>query len=178
MSLFTRNTLVSATFFLLALIWLPRSSHSFFVFAGAAAWCLFFEYGFHRWFQHDPGTPVAQTHHVHHATYQTPADCFSTSCAEHLDFGGHWVYVVILFVGNGAPLLLIDVVFGVRWLAPCMVVFVSYFLFLEIMHRRIHLGQWVPWGAAHHHKHHVAPLTNFGVVSSWLDRLFGTKARS
>src|SRR5207253_11173081 len=61
-----------------------------------------------------------------------------------------------------------DLVFGVHWLAPSMVVFVSFFLFLEILHRRIHLGQWVPWGAAHHHKHHEAPTARdgFGGVES------------
>lgn len=173
-----RNAIVALLFAVPALIALPRSSHNPIVFVGALIWCLWFEYWYHRALQHRPGTIFQQKHHIHHATYQTVEDCTSTSCAEHLDFGGNVVYVAILFTANGAPLLLIDLVFGVHWLAPSMVVFVSFFLFLEILHRRIHLGQWVPWGAAHHHKHHVAPLTNFGVVSSWLDRLFGTKAQS
>src|SRR2546429_1855636 len=115
--------------------------------------------------QHRPGTIFQQKHHIHHATYQTVEDCTSTSCAEHLDFGGNVVYVAILFAANGAPLLLIDLVFGVHWLAPSMVVFVSFFLFLEILHRRIHLGQWVPWGAAHQDRKSTRLNSSHGYIS-------------
>lgn len=170
------NAAVSALFLLVALAALPRSSHNPLVFLAALVWCLIFEYIYHRFFQHDPGTFIANRHRVHHATYQDPEYCAVTPCAEHLDFGGHKVFVVLLFVVNGAPVLLLDVLFHKRWLSPCMIVFVLFFLFLEAMHRRFHLGQWTPWGAEHHLHHHLFPLTNYGVVSSWLDRLFGTKA--
>lgn len=173
----TSRNVTCTLFFLASLAGLPWSNHSPCVFLAALVYCLGFEYVYHRFFQHDPGSTFAMKHANHHRTYRDPEKCATTPCVDNLDFGGHPIFIVALFVGNGAPVLFVDFLFHTHWLASVMLVYVSFFWFLEWMHRRIHLGLWVPWGREHHLTHHHLPLSNYGVVSPVFDWLFKTKAR-
>ncbi len=105
----------------------------------AFVWCLFFEYLYHRWFQHRPGTIFADKHHLHHATYRRENE------EEHLNFGGHPIYVALLFIVNGAPLVAVDLIFHTRWFPPAMLIFVGYVIVMEDIHYRIHTDLWVPF---------------------------------
>src|SRR2546430_12968482 len=106
--IFVGNSLVALLFAIPAVVMLPRASHSLAVPALAFVWCLFFEYLYHRWFQHRPGTIFADKHHLHHATYRRENE------EEHLNFGGHPIYVALLFIVNGAPLVAVDLIFHTR----------------------------------------------------------------
>jgi hypothetical protein len=169
--IFVRNSLVALLFAIPAVVMLPRASHSLAVPALGFVWCLFFEYLYHRWFQHRPGTIFADKHHLHHATYRRENE------EEHLNFGGHPIYVALLFVVNGAPLVAVDLIFHTRWFPPAMLIFVGYVIVMEDIHYRIHTGLWVPFnlGVKHHHGHHTMPPKNFNVFIPLFDYLLGTK---
>ena len=78
---------------------------------------------------------------------------------EHLNFGGHPIYVALLFIVNGAPLVAVDLIFHTRWFPLAMLIFVGYVIVMEDIHYRIHTGLWVPFnlGVKHHHGHHTMP---------------------
>src|SRR6266550_4178911 len=79
-------------------------------------------------------TIFADKHHLHHATYRRENE------EEHLNFGGHPIYVALLFIVNGAPLVAVDLIFHTRWFPPAMLIFVGYVIVMEDIHYRIHTG--------------------------------------
>jgi NAD(P)-dependent dehydrogenase (short-subunit alcohol dehydrogenase family) len=54
-------------------------------------WVSLFEYAYHRFLLHLPGTFFARRHLEHHASVGTPTE------AEHVNFGGSPIWVVVLF---------------------------------------------------------------------------------
>lgn len=168
-----RNTLVALLFALPAAFLLPRQ-HDLVPAVVAFVWALFFEYGYHRWFQHRPGTIFEQKHRQHHASYRRWDE------VEHVNFGGHPIYVVLLFASNGALLLIVDAIFHVNFFPASMLVFVGYFILMEEIHYRIHADRWVPFGVGvkHHHRHHESPPKNFNVFLPLFDWFFRTLGRT
>jgi hypothetical protein len=165
-----RNTLVALCFAVPAVFLLPTNGNIPAVIF-AIVWALFFEYGYHRWLQHRPGTVFADKHRQHHGTYRQWNE------ENHLNFGGHPIFIITLFGLNGVFLAVLDFVFRINWLPAAMLTFVAYFITMEIAHRRIHLNLWMPFGLGvrHHHGHHMYPPRNFSVFIPLMDCIFGTR---
>src|SRR5438128_8942041 len=85
-------------------------------------------------------TSFGKGHLLHHSTVGTPEE------AEHVTFGESPRYVAILFIINGLPVLAFDLLGRVGIGAGIMLGFTCYFVLVEEIHWRIHLGGWLPWG--------------------------------
>jgi len=135
-------------------------------------WANFFEYALHRWILHVPGTYAFEGHLLHHASIGMPHEPL------HVNLGGKAIYVVLMFVGNGGPVIIADRL--LRWgLAPGVLVsFSLYFILTEEIHWRFHMGGWLPrWldrARARHMAHHDRPDRDYAIFWSIFDRLFGT----
>jgi uncharacterized ion transporter superfamily protein YfcC len=125
--MFWMNAMVASLFLIPGYLHLSRTTPLVFAtcFLAASVWALFFEYSYHRWLQHNPGTYLAMKHNAHHASYQKPDE------EEHVNFGGDWKLVVTLFVVNGLPIFLLDLFFHHTWLPGVMTAFVFYFIIME-----------------------------------------------
>jgi sterol desaturase/sphingolipid hydroxylase (fatty acid hydroxylase superfamily) len=171
--MYWKNAAVAGSFLIPAalLVKVTNVSDTILAFVIGLVWALFFEYSYHRWFQHDPGTTLAKKHAVHHATYQKPDE------EEHVNFGDNSMLVALLFIINGLPVLALDFFFLHSWYPGAMLAFVLYFVTMEEVHYRIHMNKWLPFdiGRAHHHRHHRMPPRNFNVFIPLFDYLLGTK---
>lgn len=142
-------------------------------------YALLFEWVFHRYALHGVGS-LAQGHHLHHESSG------KINVEEHINFfSGDAFSIVILFTANSVPWLIAE--FFVRWnLFPgALTSFVIYLIFMEVVHRGIHLGaRWVPesWSRHHliHHGHSYAANenTNYNIFLPIFDWIFGTKQDS
>ncbi len=134
-----------------------------------------FEYAYHRYLLHWPGTFFAKEHLRHHMTVDAPDE------AEHLNLGGSPFWVVVMFLVNGLPLTLIDYLVGLRIMSGMFVGFAVYFLTTEEVHWRIHLGEWLPsvLGPArpYHLAHHDRPNERFNIFLPLWDVVFGKAGR-
>jgi Fatty acid hydroxylase superfamily len=140
-------------------------------------WATWFEYAYHRFLLHLPGTFFAKEHLRHHMSVDTPAE------AEHLNLGGSPVWVVVLFAVNGLPMIAADLLFKLGIAPGILVAFSLYFITTEEFHWRIHLGEWLPPGfrgtRAYHLSHHDRPDTRFNIFLPLWDILLGSaKLRS
>ncbi|HEY6181917.1 MAG TPA: sterol desaturase family protein [Terriglobales bacterium] len=135
-------------------------------------WATWFEYAYHRFLLHLPGTFFAKEHLRHHASVDTPAE------AEHLNLGGHPIYVVVLFLVNGLPIVTADLLFKLGLAPGILVAFSLYFVTTEEFHWRIHLGEWLPAGfrgaRAYHLSHHDRPDRRFNIFLPLWDVLLGS----
>jgi sterol desaturase/sphingolipid hydroxylase (fatty acid hydroxylase superfamily) len=138
-------------------------------------WASLFEYAYHRFLLHLPGTFFARRHLEHHATVGTATE------AEHVNLGGSPVWVVVMFAINGVPVVVLDVLLGLGIAPGMLVAFAVYFLTTEELHWRIHLGEWLPPGfratRAYHLAHHTHPDARFNIFLPLWDRMFGTAGR-
>lgn len=134
-------------------------------------WANFFEYAYHRFLLHLPGTLLAQKHLGHHATVGTPIE------AEHVNLGGSPIWVSLLFAVNCIPVLVVDLLLRFLIAPGALVAFTIYFMVTEEFHWRIHLGGWLPPGfhgaRGHHLAHHTRPNARFNIFLP-LDRLLRT----
>jgi sterol desaturase/sphingolipid hydroxylase (fatty acid hydroxylase superfamily) len=135
-------------------------------------WANAFEYAYHRFLLHLPGTFFAQRHLGHHMSVDTPTE------AEHVNLGGSPIWVCLMFAVNGVPVILADLLLGLG-IAPGMLVgFSLYFIAVEEVHWRIHLGESLPQGLgvarSYHLAHHTRPNARFNIFLPLWDRLFGT----
>ena len=129
-----------------------------------------FEWAYHRWPLHKPDTILFRRHLEHHATVGTPEEM------AHATFGGDSALsTILLFVVNIIPFLIADYFTASHLWPVALTIFVLYFLALEWIHWRIHLGVWVPWGRSHHLKHHDWPSGRFNVWLPLFDTLFRTR---
>ena len=71
-------------------------------------WASLFEYAYHRFLLHLPGTFFARRHLGHHASVGTPTE------AEHVNLGSSPIWVVALFAINGIPVVVAELLFGMR----------------------------------------------------------------
>jgi len=135
-------------------------------------WANFFEYALHRWIMHVPGSYAFDGHLLHHASIGMPHEPL------HVNLGGRAIYVVLMFAGNGAPVVIADWLLHAGFAPGVLVSFSLYFLLTEEIHWRFHMGGWLPsWLArarARHMAHHDRPDRDYAIFWSIFDRLFGT----
>jgi hypothetical protein len=135
-------------------------------------WASWFEYAYHRFLLHLPGTLFAKEHLRHHMSVDTPEE------AEHLNLGSSPLWVFMLFVINGLPVLLADLFLGFRIAPGIFAAFAIYFITTEEFHWRIHLGEWLPPGfrgaRAYHLDHHMYPNARFNIFLPLWDILLGS----
>ena len=134
-------------------------------------WASLFEYSYHRFLLHLPGTFFARRHLEHHATVGTATE------AEHVNLGGSPVWVVAMFAINGLPVVAVDLPLGLGMSPGMLLAFAVYFITVEEVHWRIHLGEWLPpvLGAsrAYHLAHHARPDARFNIFLPLWDTLLG-----
>jgi hypothetical protein len=138
-------------------------------------WASLFEYAYHRFLLHLPGTSLARRHLQHHATVGTATE------AEHVNLGGSPFWVVVMFAVNCVPAVILDAVLGLRIAPGMLVAFSVYFLTTEEFHWRIHLGEWLPPGfrgtRPYHLAHHMRPDARFNIFLPLWDWMCGTAGR-
>jgi len=134
-------------------------------------WANGFEYAYHRWLLHLRGSFLGRQHLSHHMSVGALTE------AEHVNLGGSPLWVVLLFVLNGVPVVTFDLMFGLGVAPGIFIAFAVYFLAVEEMHWRIHVGEWLPPGLrfakSHHLAHHERSDERFNVflpLSDWLFR--------
>ena len=154
-------------------IFLPSGFGKWLVgFAAGLLWASLFEYAYHRFLLHLPGTFFARRHLGHHASVRTLTE------AEHVNLGSSPVWVAALFAINGLPVVIADLLFGLRIAPGVFLAFTIYFITVEEVHWRIHLGQWLPPGfraaRAYHLAHHVQPNARFNIFLPLWDTLLGS----
>jgi hypothetical protein len=118
-------------------------------------WASLFEYAYHRFLLHLPGTFFARRHLEHHASVGTLTE------AEHVNFGSSPIWVIVFFAINGVPVIIADLLFGLGMAPGIFLAFACYFITVEEMHWRIHLGERLPpvlrASRAYHLAHHARP---------------------
>src|SRR5437016_9209275 len=65
-------------------------------------WANGFEYAYHRWLLHWPRSSFGKGHLLHHSTVGSPEE------PEYVTLGSHPLAVIAMFVINGVPLVLFD----------------------------------------------------------------------
>ena len=135
-------------------------------------WATWFEYAYHRFLLHLPGTFFAKEHLRHHMSVDTPAE------AEHLNLGGSPLWVVVLFALNSVPMIAADLWFRLGITPGMLLAFSLYFITTEEFHWRIHLGESLPPGfeatRAYHLSHHDRPNARFNIFLPVWDILLGS----
>jgi hypothetical protein len=140
-------------------------------------WGNAFEYVYHRWLLHQPGSPLGAIHREHHAQIGTPEQ------AEHVALITSPLNIVLLFVINGIPAFLLASLIGLRGILPGLFIgWAVYLIVTEEIHWRIHMDEWLPPGLrfarAYHMSHHARPNSRYNVFLPLFDFLFGnTKGR-
>jgi hypothetical protein len=141
-------------------------------FAGGFLWANFFEYAYHRYLLHLPGTSLARKHLEHHMS----VGAFNE--AENVNLGSAPIWVALLFAINGVPVILADLLLGFRSAPGVLVAFAIYIILTEELHWRIHLGQSLPPGLdkarRYHLSHHTRPNARFNIFLPLWDLVFRT----
>jgi len=150
----------------------PTGPAKWFVgFVAGLLWASLFEFAYHRFLLHLPGTFFARRHLEHHASVGTPTE------AEHVNLGSSPIWVVALFAINGLPVVIADLLFRFGIAPGIFVGFSVYFITVEEIHWRIHIGEWLPpvLGAsrAYHLAHHARPDARFNIFLPVWDTLLG-----
>jgi len=150
----------------------PRPEAWLFGLIAGFIWANFFEYALHRWIMHVRGSFGFEGHLLHHASVGQANEPL------HVNLGGKASYVIGMFAGNGAPVVIAD--WFLRWgFAPGVLVsFSLYFLLTEEIHWRFHMGGWLPlWlgrARARHMAHHDHPDRDYAIFWALFDRVFRT----
>jgi hypothetical protein len=135
-------------------------------------WGNAFEYVYHRWFLHQPRSPLGAEHREHHAQIGTPEQ------AEHVALISSPLNIVFLFVINGVPAFLLTSLIGLQGiLSGVFLGWAVYLIVTEEIHWRIHMNGWLPPGLrftrAYHMSHHAYPNSRYNVFLPLFDLLFG-----
>jgi hypothetical protein len=158
---------------LLLAVYAPPSSYQWLIgFTVGLVWANAFEYFYHRYLLHHTRGTLGKGHILHHISSGKDDE------VEHLTFGESPLYVMLLFVTNGTPVALADLL-GRFPLAPGILMgFTAYFIAVEEIHWRIHLGGWLPPGLRaarpYHLDHHDIPEGRYNVFCPLFDLLLGT----
>ena len=95
-----------------------------------------------------------------------------------MNLGSSPIWVVALFAINGLPVVIADFLFRFGIAPGMLVAFAVYFITVEEIHWRIHLGERLPpvLGAsrAHHLAHHARPDARFNIFLPLWDTLLGS----
>ena len=125
-----------------------------------------FEYLTHRVLLHGTTGYLHRGHERHHQTWGREDE------ALYVRFGPP-VAVVVLFVGNSLPLILLDRL-GAGIGGGALAAFVAYYVLYEEFHWRIHLGHlppWLGWMRRHHFAHHRGAPGKYNVLVPLWDAL-------
>jgi len=157
---------------LIACLWRDHSSLSWV--AGLTigiVWANAFEYFYHRYLLHLPKSSFGREHLLHHSTLGRPDE------PEHITFGSSQLYLMILFGTNGALALLLGWLLRVPIAPGVLAGFSVYFVIVEEIHWRIHMGEWLPFFMEsvreYHMAHHDIPDGRFNVFFPIFDYIFG-----
>lgn len=135
-------------------------------------WANYFEYAYHRYLLHLPGTTLAKKHLEHHMTVGASTE------AENVNLGSAPIWVALLFVINGVPVIMADLLLGFRSAPGVLAAFTLYFIVTEELHWRIHLGEPLPPGCekarSYHLAHHTRPNARFNIFLPLWDLMFRT----
>ena len=156
----------------LAWLWPTTPAKALWGFVAGLVWANGFEYVYHRFLLHSTARFFARRHGVHHRVTGTPEE------AQHLTFGESPLWIVPLFVVNGVAALAVDKLSGLGLVAGMPAAFAAYFVVLEELHWRIHLGERLPGllssARAYHLAHHHRPDGRYNVFFPLFDWLLGT----
>ena len=137
-------------------------------------WANAFEYAYHRYLLHLPGSFFGKRHLQHHASIGTPRE------AEHVNLGGSWVWVLVMFAANGIPLIAADLFLRLGVAAAMLLGFSIYFVVVEEVHWRIHMRERLPkfldFARTHHFEHHSYPDGRYNIFLPIFDRLVRPRA--
>ncbi len=141
-------------------------------FCAGLVWANAFEYAYHRWLLHWPSSSFGRGHLLHHASVGQPNE------PEHVGLGGSPLAVLGLFVANGTPLAALALALHASFAPGMMIAFAAYFIVVEEIHWRFHLGGWLPGVLAReraiHLAHHDVPDANYAIFCPIFDRLLHT----
>lgn len=136
-------------------------------------WGNAFEYAYHRWFLHQSGSPLSSGHREHHAQIGMP------DAPEHTALASSPQNVLLLFVVNGVPALLICFATGLWGILPG--VFIGWMIYListEEIHWRIHMDRPLPailqFARKYHLSHHDVPNSRYNVFLPLCDVVLRT----
>lgn len=135
-------------------------------------WGNAFEYAYHRFLLHRPRNPLGSAHQQHHARIGTPDQ------AEYVALITSPLNIVLLFLVNGFPALLVALPFGLRdVLGGVFIGWAVYLILCEEIHWRIHMNGWLPPGLqfarAYHMTHHDVPNSRYNVFFPLFDFFLG-----
>jgi hypothetical protein len=158
---------------LLLAVYLPPRAYQWLIGLGLGlVWANAFEYFYHRYLLHHTRGVLGKGHILHHITSGKENE------VEHLTFGESPLYVLLLFCTNGSPVILADLLWGFALAPGILLGFTAYFIAVEEIHWRIHLGGWLPAGLraarAYHLDHHDIPKGRYNVFCPLFDLLLGT----
>jgi sterol desaturase/sphingolipid hydroxylase (fatty acid hydroxylase superfamily) len=138
----------------------------------AIVWANWFEYVYHRWADHTPGSYFEKKHRLHHGQPKNEA---------YHNLGDNPLTTIGMFVVNWLPVLGVDLWLKIGFSGPVLFAFVAYVLLMEEVHWRMHTGEWVPesWRQYHlaHHGMGEKPTggrTKYNIFLPIFDWLFGT----
>ncbi len=98
-----------------------------------------------------------------------------------MNLGSSPIWVVALFAINGVPVVIADLLFGLGMAPGIFLAFALYFITVEEMHWRIHLGERLPpvlrASRAYHLAHHARPDARFNIFLPLWDTLLGPAGR-
>jgi hypothetical protein len=111
------------------LVWIRpvRGSMLLLSFLLGLVWANGFEYVYHRSLLHRPKCSLGKGHLLNHATVGTPCE------PDHVTFGASPLSVALVFVVNGIPVVLVDIVLRLGIAAGILIGFSIYFIALEEM---------------------------------------------
>lgn len=170
------NCLTSASFLIPAyILWSffhPSASIWIIGLLSGLLWANWFEYAYHRWLDHTPGTYFEKMHRLHHAEPRN---------GEHVNLGSNPFQTFMMFIVNCVPVVGMDIWLRIGFSTPVMVAFVIYVLTTEEVHWRCHMGGWVPGVVKEYHLSHHAMgegptggQTKFNIFMPIFDVLFDT----
>jgi fatty acid hydroxylase family protein len=135
-------------------------------------WANAFEYFYHRYLLHHTRGALGKGHILHHITSGKENE------VEHLTFGESPLYVALLFGTNGSPVAVADLIWRFPLAPGILLGFTAYFIAVEEIHWRIHLGSWLPpvlrAAIPYHLDHHDIPEGRYNVFFPLFDVLLGT----
>lgn len=130
-----------------------------------------FEYFYHRYLLHGFQNALATGHAGHHSHWGRDDE------PAHVGFGASPFWVMVILLINSVPFLAAE--YLLRWGLAVGVVacFHAYFVLLESIHWRIHVGRLpkgLRWCRQYHFTHHADGDSRFNVFLPLFDLLLGT----